>query len=274
MRTLADIIHDSRADWGIAIRGTNTDYVFEHRSDVVYETASIIKLPILILLLQQVQAGKLSLRQAVNVRPHHVGLHGSGQLANLYLHLPFELYNLAMLMMTISDNVATNAIIELLGGHEAINAGIRALGYHSIRLRTNRLHFPSSYQINHDWTSQGTAAELVSFMAGVQAGQFLDEPNTAKVLKMLRRAGTSQLSRQLPSKQVDIFGSKTGMITMDAKQPVVLGEVGYLQTATKHIAVFAVLQQAPFDRRLPWSPDAKFRLEMAKVGAAMLRELQ
>lgn len=273
MRSVSDIIFDSRAEWGVAIRGLNTDFTFEHRSNQPHELASIIKLPILVVLLRQVQAGKLSLRQAVKVEPRHVGLHGSGQLANLHLRLPFELYNLAMLMMTISDNTATNVIIELLT-REHINNEIAKLGYPGIKLLTDKFNFPHTYRIGVDATAQGSPADLVSFMARLYAGNLLDSPHTALALKMLRRVGISQLVRHMPPKQVETFGSKTGFIAQDIKQPVVLNEVGYVVKPGGRAAAFAVLQLAPADRRLPWSADAKYRLEMAKFGAAMLRELR
>lgn len=272
MKRMVDIILDSKADWGVAVRNLTTGQSFEHQASKPFETVSISKLPILIVLLQEVQNGRLSLRTPIQIKPRHASLNGSGQLGILHHRLPFELYNLAVLMMTISDNVATNVIIELLG-RTHINDTMRSWGLSHVVLQTDRFSFPSTYDVLNDRTGTGTAAELTELMSRLYTHKLLDAKHTKLALKILRHVATSNLLRLVPHGQVKTFGAKTGLIAMGPKDPVVIGECGFLTTVQHHTLMFTVIKCGPMDRRLMYSHDAKYRREIAEFGAAMIRDL-
>ncbi len=90
------------------------------------ETASVIKLPIMITVMHLVEEGRLRLDQPVLLEPSDM-VSGSGVVQNLTPGLSLTLADAVMLMMTISDNVATNMVIRLLG-LEPINALMASLG--------------------------------------------------------------------------------------------------------------------------------------------------
>src|SRR5688500_309292 len=82
--------------------------------DLETTTASTIKVPILIELFRRVEAGTLSLTDRLRVTPE-VQVRGSGVLRDLSLWLDLPVRDVATLMIVISDNVATNMLIDLLG---------------------------------------------------------------------------------------------------------------------------------------------------------------
>ena len=86
-------------------------------------TASLIKTPILATLYRAVEDRKLRLDDRTVYREEHRSL-GSGVLSKMSFGVEMTVRDAAMLMMTISDNSATNMCIDLVG-LDAINALMR-----------------------------------------------------------------------------------------------------------------------------------------------------
>jgi beta-lactamase class A len=109
-----------------------TDMVIEHNADRKVKTASIIKLPILFHAALLVEEGteswdaELSLSDAIKAP-------GMGVLRDLSAGTRLSLRDVCMLMTALSDNTATNMLIERFG-IPAINARIQALGLRDTRL--------------------------------------------------------------------------------------------------------------------------------------------
>lgn len=82
--------------------------------DLVLHAASTIKVPVLSLLFQDAEAGLVDLDKKRTVKPdNRVG--GSGILQSLSPDLELSLFDLAVLMIVMSDNTATNEVIDAVG---------------------------------------------------------------------------------------------------------------------------------------------------------------
>lgn len=78
------------------------------------QTASVIKLPLMLQAFEQVKAGKLKLSDPlVLTKENQVG--GSGILQFMDTGLRLTLQDMITLMMTLSDNTATNMLIDAVG---------------------------------------------------------------------------------------------------------------------------------------------------------------
>nr|WP_306238053.1 serine hydrolase [Ornithinimicrobium sp. HY1745] len=98
-------------EWSLCALGQGVD--LRDNADVRHPSASIIKLPIMATVLDRVRAGHLGLSDRVDIGPSdRVG--GAGVLQHLDVASLTVLQSLS-LMITISDNVATNALINHLG---------------------------------------------------------------------------------------------------------------------------------------------------------------
>jgi N-acyl-D-amino-acid deacylase len=98
-----------------------------------FPMASSFKVPIAVELLRRVDAGELSLDQMVALQPGD--LHpGSGTLSDLFNKpgVSLSIRNLLELMLLISDNTATDVLLERAGGGAAVTARMRALGIDGI----------------------------------------------------------------------------------------------------------------------------------------------
>jgi beta-lactamase class A len=95
-------------------------------ADQPVQTASVIKLPIMVETFAEVAAGQRGLEgKLVLTKDNQVP--GSGILAQLQPGLQVTLYDAVVLMMDLSDNTATNMVINHIG-IPAVNARIKAMG--------------------------------------------------------------------------------------------------------------------------------------------------
>jgi beta-lactamase class A len=94
-------------------------------------TASVFKLPLLVEVFRQVEAGALDLLERVTLRAEDVVM-GSGILRDFAPGLQPTLRDLAMMMIVVSDNGATNLLLDRVGGPERVNATMREMGLPSI----------------------------------------------------------------------------------------------------------------------------------------------
>jgi beta-lactamase class A len=105
----------------------------EWQPDLVLPTASVIKEPILIALLRAVESGAVDLADRVPLQAsERIG--GSGVLKLFDGGLEPTVRDVATLMIAVSDNTATNMVLDLIGGLEPVNQAMAELGLDSIRL--------------------------------------------------------------------------------------------------------------------------------------------
>ena len=111
-----------------------------------FPMASTFKIPIAVQLLHRIDAGELKLDQMVEL--HASDLHpGSGTLTDLFNKpgVALSMRNLMELMLLISDNSATDILLRLAGGPDAVTARMRAIGINGINV--NR----STARLIADW---------------------------------------------------------------------------------------------------------------------------
>lgn len=104
----------------------------EHLADRPFALASVMKLPLLVHVLRRVDRGELDLDRRVRLLEAD-RVAGSGVLHLLDPGLAPTVRDLLRLMMIVSDNMATDALIASTG-LAAVEDEMHALGYPSVRL--------------------------------------------------------------------------------------------------------------------------------------------
>lgn len=112
--------------------------------DEPFETASTIKVYILAALFDAIEQGKASLKDMLTCE-ERFWIDGSGILGSLEVGTTLSVKNVATLMIIVSDNIATNMLIDYLG-IDSINACIQKLGYKDTKLH-NVLDFAKYHQL-------------------------------------------------------------------------------------------------------------------------------
>jgi beta-lactamase class A len=96
---------------GISVRDLTTGQGVSVRGDEPFPSASLIKVAVLVALLDEVEQGRVDLGERSSmIERDRVG--GSGILKHMASGLALTLEDLAWLMITISDNTATNLVLD------------------------------------------------------------------------------------------------------------------------------------------------------------------
>lgn len=110
-RTLDSIADAHRGVVGYSITNLETNEHLERRGDEPFSTASLIKVPILVALFDLAEQKQLALDDPIVLTEiDKVG--GAGQLQFLRTPLSLRLWDVAWLMSTLSDNTATNLVLD------------------------------------------------------------------------------------------------------------------------------------------------------------------
>ena len=110
-RTLDSLSAGHRGVVGYSITNLETGEHLEQRGNETFSTASLIKVPILVTLFDLAEQHQLTLDDPVVLTEiDKVG--GAGQLQYLRTPLTLRLWDVAYLMSTLSDNTATNLVLD------------------------------------------------------------------------------------------------------------------------------------------------------------------
>jgi beta-lactamase class A len=171
-----------------------------HDEDDVMPTASLIKVPVLTALYQAVDDGKLSIDQRTMYQEKHRGL-GSGVLSMMSPGVEMSVRDAAVLMMTISDNSATNMCVDL-AGLDAVNATMRALGLPETSLF--RWLGDRSAGLDARKMSVSTASEMARLLELIARREAVSPEGCDDMLRIMRRMRErAELSHLLPWNQMN-----------------------------------------------------------------------
>lgn len=125
---LADFVHQQESGSiriGASVQSPDGD-CFALRGDERFVSASTIKIPIMVEVYRQIDRGNLTLDDRIPLTKEDI-CPGSGVLLQLHAGIELTLRDIVYLMMSISDNTATNMLIDL-ASMEQVNETIRSLG--------------------------------------------------------------------------------------------------------------------------------------------------
>lgn len=150
------------------------------RAEEDFPAASVIKVAIMLAILRENQLGQLSLDQqrAVEMKDH-VG--GAGVLFELHDGIEVTVSDLYRLMIVVSDNVASNLLLDLLP-EGALARLFQDLGMTGTVMGRR---FMEAARPGHD--NRTTALDMGLCLTALHRGEVLDRNHTAQALATLRR---------------------------------------------------------------------------------------
>lgn len=130
---VAHVVEQAPGEMGVAIEHLETGQAMEVNGNRAFPLASTFKVAILVELFNQVDEGRVDLGEMVTIRQSELHL-GSGQLKEFRVPgVILSIENLVYLMMRISDNSATDILLERVGV-EHVNRRLRTLGIDGMRI--------------------------------------------------------------------------------------------------------------------------------------------
>jgi beta-lactamase class A len=189
--------------WTYALTDLASGGRIGHHEDEVMPTASLIKVPVLVTLYQAVHDRRLALDDRTTFREEH-RCPGSGVLERLTPGVEMSVRDAAVLMIIISDNVATNMCIDLVGGPGAVNDQMRRLGLE--RTTLFRRLGDRGGGLDPRKMSVSTARETTRLLELIARHEAVSPEASEGMLRILRRQDyRSELSRLLPWNELNML---------------------------------------------------------------------
>jgi beta-lactamase class A len=196
--------------------------LFSARADELFPAASVIKLPLVMTLYADAAEGFIDLTEPIAVGER---VDGSGVLRQLRDVVALTLRDLATLAIVVSDNTATNRIVERLRA-DRVNERLREWGCHDSRLARKMYDFEAAAGGKENLM---TARETAALLQRLKRGECADRATSDAVLDVLGRCDDrTMLRRYLPHGAA--VAHKTGTLDesrndagiVDGKRPVVV----------------------------------------------------
>ena len=180
---------------GVAIEDLTTGDHFLLHEDEVFAQASSIKITVLANLYLQAEQGKLKLTDLYTVQPSDL-VQDSDIMGGLTPGVTrLTLRDLATMMVAVSDNSATNVLIDHVGIPN-VNAMLDALGLTHTRLRRKMMDLEAAKQGRENIS---TPREMMALLDAIYHGKVLNKESTAGFFEMLSTNKASWIPRDLPA---------------------------------------------------------------------------
>jgi beta-lactamase class A len=185
---------------GVAILDLTDGRIFSLNADRVFPTASSIKIAVLVELYRQDQEtrsgakGKARLDDTYAFNPKDL-VEDSRIMAGLTVGVTHVTNrDLAQFMIAVSDNAATNILIDRVG-KDNVNATLRALGLSKTMLRRKMIDIVAARRGDEN---VATPEEMVRLLEAIYKGKVLSKETTAALMKQLSTLKQSYIPRLLP----------------------------------------------------------------------------
>ncbi|ALF52496.1 beta-lactamase [Nostoc piscinale CENA21] len=218
-------------DPGLFFLDLDTGNYLDFNGEKVFPAASTIKFPILVALFQEIDAGRIKLNETLVMRRDLI-TGGSGEFQYKRAGTRFSLLETATKMITISDNTATNMIIDRLGGKAKLNPRFRSWGLQNTVVRNLLGDFKG--------TNTTSAKDLVRLSALVANNRLLSDSSRGRVLGIMQRVHNTKLLPAGLGKGA-VIAHKTGTLG------IVLGDAGIIQMPSGKRYLAGIFVRRPFN---------------------------
>ena len=195
---------------GIYVKHLTTGEEASVRADETFNSASVIKIPIMTLAYQLAEQGRLKLDARVEMRKSDLR-GGSGVLRYHDVGLQPTVRDLITQMIITSDNTATDMMLAQVGGVAPVNAWLNANGYPELRLNTTIFEvFRRRYEHADASLASLTPEELYALQSGDPAFANMPRERFDAIQQTMRRPGLSEeLNRQVNEEPATWLGQIT-----------------------------------------------------------------
>jgi len=181
---LEQLIKGFNGDIGVYVMNLNNNRIVSINADTVFPTASIVKVPILIGIMDRISKGELKYHQELVYRD-------SLKYSDYDIQAAYrdsqktELSKAMMLMMTISDNTASLWLQSLAGTGTRINEIMDSLGYSQTRVNSRTPGRENNRQ-QYGW-GQTTPREMADLVKKISEGQIISKAAGDAMMRLMNR---------------------------------------------------------------------------------------
>jgi len=203
-------------------------------SNEEFSAASIIKIPVLLQLFRSIEAGQLTIFDTMTLTQYYRA-EGSGSLQFKAENSNWSIDSLARIMITESDNSATNMLMSKIGSMTDVNSGIRQWGLKNTKVNT--------WLPDMSGTNITTTEDLARMLYNIDNPNFLSVTSREKIFDYM---GHVHNDRLIPAGlgAGAVFLHKTGDIGK------MLGDAGIVYAPNGKRYIVAILANRPYNSPL------------------------
>lgn len=208
------VIKGFNGDIGVYAKNLKTGKTISINTDTIFPTASMVKIPILIGVMDKLNSGELTYHQSLTYRDSLL-YEGVDILGSFKDTEKVDLSKVVMLMLTTSDNTASLWLQSLAGKGTRINEILDSLGFKNTRVNS-RTPGRETDRTKYGW-GQTTPKELATLMEKIVRGEVINKEKSAQMLRLLgRNYWDEQAISQIPP---DVFvASKNGAVNQSRSE--------------------------------------------------------
>ena len=204
------------------------------KASTPYAAASIIKIPVLIQLFKSIEANQLTIYDEMTLTPYYKA-EGSGDLQTKSIGNKYTVDELARVMITKSDNSATNMLMSKIGSMTDVNSGIRSWGLKNTHI--------NNWLPDIDGTNYTTARDLATMLYNLDNPGFLNINSREYMVDYMSHVENNRLI-QAGLDPKALFVHKTGDIGK------MLGDAGIVFTPSGKKYIVVILANRPYNSPL------------------------
>ncbi|MCL4540893.1 MAG: class A beta-lactamase-related serine hydrolase [Chloroflexi bacterium] len=170
--------------------------------DIAFYAASLVKIPIMAVAFELHARGQLSLEERLTVKQSDI-VSGSGVLKLLQPDISLPLWDLLRLMICVSDNTATNILIQHLQD-STINEILEEWNFGVIRVH----HLLQIGRVDSTQRNLVTAGEISKLLVHIAKGTIVSRWACEQMLVILKQQQyNDEIPALLPTSSPDIIGA-------------------------------------------------------------------
>ena len=231
-------------------------------ADTPVQTASVIKLPLMLETMYEVKAGKHSLDEKITLTKDNQ-VPGSGVLQFMQPGLQLTLQDTMTLMIILSDNSATDLMIDAIGVGP-VNNRMEQMGLKNTHLY-KKVYRPATEPMPADQKKFGlgktTAREMAEVLESIERCDLSDKALCEKMIGIMKnQQDRNKIPRYLET--VDTSETPSAVANKTGSLDHVRNDVGIVYTKRGPIVISAFTYDNQDDS---WTPDNKAELLIAKM---------
>jgi beta-lactamase class A len=217
-RKIEAAISGFHGDIGVYVKDLRTGRTIAINADTIYPTASMVKIPILIGIMDKINRGELKFHDEIMYRDSLLYA-GVDILGSFRDSQKIELSKVMMLMLTMSDNTASLWLQSLAGKGTRINEIMDSLGYKSTRVNSRTPGREPDRNI-FGW-GQSTPREMADILERIYNGEIVSRAACDRMLRGLNRNYFDNVSISQIPPYATVF-SKNGAVNQTRNEVVLV----------------------------------------------------
>jgi len=242
------IAKDAKGTVGVSILNFETRVKFNYNSNLHLPMQSVMKFPIAITVLHDIDQGRFTLNQLIHIDKNDLPKTYS-PLRDKYPegNIDISIKDLLSYTVSLSDNDACDILLKMLGGTDKVDSYMHSIGIKNIAIKASEFEMAQTWNVQ--FTNWCAPVEMIHLLDIAFKPNFLSKASYAYLWKIMQETstGSKQIKGLLPSGT--IVAHKTGRSDTNGQGiTAATNDVGIITLPNgKHLIIAVFVSNSPAD---------------------------